>query len=50
MQEFMQVFDEFTEALLPFLHQRNARKVQKLTGFAARLGQSKNAGKNNDRG
>jgi len=50
MQEFMQVFDEFTEALLPFLHQRNARKVQKLTGFAARLGQSKNAGNNNDRG
>jgi DNA-binding transcriptional regulator GbsR (MarR family) len=38
MQEFMQVFDEFTEALLPFLHERNARKVQKLTGFAARLG------------
>jgi DNA-binding transcriptional regulator GbsR (MarR family) len=37
MQEFMRVFDEFTEALLPFLHERNARKVQKLTGFAARL-------------
>src|SRR5690554_4341524 len=33
MQEFMRVFDEFTEALLPFLHERNARKVQKLTGF-----------------
>ncbi len=41
MQEFMQVFDEFTEALLPFLHERNARKVQKLTGFAHRLGQKK---------
>ena len=38
MQEFMRVFDEFTAALLPFLHESNARKVQKLTGFAARLG------------
>ena len=37
MQEFMRVFDEFTAALLPFLHTRNARKVQRLTGFAARL-------------
>ncbi len=44
MQEFMQVFDEFTEALLPFLHERNARKVQKLTGFAARLGGKKAGG------
>ena len=43
MQEFMRVFDEFTEALLPFLHERNAGKVQKLTGFAARLGQMKQA-------
>ncbi len=41
MQEFMRVFDEFTAALLPFLHERNARKVQKLTGFAARLGSKK---------
>ena len=41
MQEFMQVFDDFTEALLPFLHERNARKVQKITGFANRLGQKK---------
>ena len=48
MQEFMRVFDEFTEALLPFLHERNARKVQKLTGFAARLGQKKPA--NGDHG
>ena len=48
MQEFMRVFDEFTEALLPFLHERNARKVQKLTGFAARLGQKKQA--NGDHG
>lgn len=38
MQAFMRVFDEFTEALLPFLQERNARKVQRLTGFAARLG------------
>ena len=43
MQEFMRVFDEFTAALLPFLHERNARKVQKLTGFAARLGGKKDA-------
>ena len=41
MQEFMRVFDEFTAALLPFLHERNARKVKKLTGFAARLGSKK---------
>lgn len=37
MQAFLRVFDEFTAALLPFLHARNARKVQRLTGFAARL-------------
>lgn len=37
MQEFMRVFDEFTAALLPFLHARNAGKVKRLTGFAARL-------------
>jgi DNA-binding transcriptional regulator GbsR (MarR family) len=48
MQEFMRVFDEFTEVLLPFLHQRNARKVQKLTGFAARLSQGKNGGGDRD--
>ncbi len=46
MQEFMQVFDEFTEALLPFLHERNARKVQKLTGFATRLGQKRTGNSN----
>jgi DNA-binding transcriptional regulator GbsR (MarR family) len=39
MHAFMQVFDEVTEALLPFLRERNARKVRTLTGFAARLGQ-----------
>lgn len=41
MHAFMRVFDEVTEALLPFLHERNAGKVRKLTGFAARLGQRK---------
>lgn len=39
MHAFMQVFDEVTAALLPFLRERNAGKVRKLTGFAARLGQ-----------
>ncbi|MEM1041454.1 MAG: hypothetical protein AAGI91_02390 [Bacteroidota bacterium] len=44
MQEFIRVFDEFTEALLPFLHERNARKVRKLTGFAARLSRKNSEG------
>jgi len=39
MHAFMQVFDEVTAALLPFLRERNAGKVRKITGFAARLGQ-----------
>ncbi len=38
MRAFTEVFDEVTEALLPFLHERNAGKVRKLTGFAAQLG------------
>lgn len=38
MGQFMQTFEEVTEALLPFLHERNAGKVRQLTGFAARLG------------
>jgi len=38
MHAFMQVFEEVTEALLPFLHERNAGKVRTLTGLAARLG------------
>jgi DNA-binding transcriptional regulator GbsR (MarR family) len=46
MHEFMEVFNELTEALLPFLHERNARKVKRLTGFAARLTQRR--GSNDD--
>ncbi|MDX1531547.1 MAG: hypothetical protein R3362_08475 [Rhodothermales bacterium] len=42
MHEFLQVFDEVTEALLPFLRERNARKLQKLTGFANKLGRRDN--------
>lgn len=38
MRQFMQTFEEVTEVLLPFLHERNAGKVRKLTGLAARLG------------
>jgi DNA-binding transcriptional regulator GbsR (MarR family) len=37
MHTFLEVFDELTAALLPFLHERNARKVQMLTRFASRL-------------
>jgi DNA-binding transcriptional regulator GbsR (MarR family) len=38
LHAFMRVFDEVTEALLPFLHERNAGKVRTLTGLATRLG------------
>lgn len=37
MHTFLEVFEELTAALLPFLHERNARKVQALTRFASRL-------------
>lgn len=40
MEAFMRVFDEFTAVLLPFLHARNAGKLKRLTGFAARLARS----------
>jgi DNA-binding transcriptional regulator GbsR (MarR family) len=34
---FLDVFEGFTGALLPFLHERNVTKVQKLIRFARRL-------------
>ena len=37
MHRFVRTFAEVTQALLPFLHERNARKVRSLARVAARL-------------
>ena len=40
---FMEVFDGVAEALLPFLHERNAGKIRRIAQFAAKLRRGEDA-------